>query len=473
MFLEIIQDTGDFIWTYIMAGILVLVGLYFTFRMKFTTLTMIPEMFKLIGEKTVDGKGVSSFQAFCISAAARVGTGNMAGVAIAIAVGGPGAVFWMWLIAFLGAASGFVEATLAQIYKTRDGASFRGGPAYYMEKALGARWLGVTFAVIIALTFGLAFNTVQANTIVSAFHNSFGVSKELMAVLLTIGSAIIIFGGTKLIVKVSEVIVPIMAGGYILLALGIIIFNITEIPHAFAIIFQDAFGIKEISGGAFGIAIIQGIKRGLFSNEAGMGSAPHAAATANVSHPVKQGLIQTLGVYVDTFGVCTSTAFIVLLSGLYTSEGTDGIVLTQNALESLVGSWAGIFIALMVLLFAFTSIVGNYFYGESNINFIKKSKTWLFIYRLAVVAVVAVGSLAGLDLVWGIADIFMAIMAFINLIAIVLLGNIAFRALRDYRQQKRAGKDPHFSANSIPGIHNVDEDIWPTEASRNSKVSSN
>ncbi|WP_051748445.1 alanine/glycine:cation symporter family protein [Terribacillus saccharophilus] len=456
-----------------MAGILVLVGLYFTFRMKFTTLTMIPEMFKLIGEKTVDGKGVSSFQAFCISAAARVGTGNMAGVAIAIAVGGPGAVFWMWLIAFLGAASGFVEATLAQIYKTRDGASFRGGPAYYMEKALGARWLGVTFAVIIALTFGLAFNTVQANTIVSAFHNSFGVSKELMAVLLTIGSAIIIFGGTKLIVKVSEVIVPIMAGGYILLALGIIIFNITEIPHAFAIIFQDAFGIKEISGGAFGIAIIQGIKRGLFSNEAGMGSAPHAAATANVSHPVKQGLIQTLGVYVDTFGVCTSTAFIVLLSGLYTSEGTDGIVLTQNALESLVGSWAGIFIALMVLLFAFTSIVGNYFYGESNINFIKKSKTWLFIYRLAVVAVVAVGSLAGLDLVWGIADIFMAIMAFINLIAIVLLGNIAFRALRDYRQQKRAGKDPHFSANSIPGIHNVDEDIWPTEASRNSKVSSN
>lgn len=473
MFLEIIQDTGNFIWTYIMAGILVLVGLYFTFRMKFTTLTMIPEMFKLIGEKTVDGKGVSSFQAFCISAAARVGTGNMAGVAIAIAVGGPGAVFWMWLIAFLGAASGFVEATLAQIYKTRDGASFRGGPAYYMEKALGARWLGVTFAVIIALTFGLAFNTVQANTIVSAFHNSFGVSKELMAVLLTIGSAIIIFGGTKLIVKVSEVIVPIMAGGYILLALGIIIFNITEIPHAFAIIFQDAFGIKEISGGAFGIAIIQGIKRGLFSNEAGMGSAPHAAATANVSHPVKQGLIQTLGVYVDTFGVCTSTAFIVLLSGLYTSEGTDGIVLTQNALESLVGSWAGIFIALMVLLFAFTSIVGNYFYGESNINFIKKSKTWLFIYRLAVVAVVAVGSLAGLDLVWGIADIFMAIMAFINLIAIVLLGNIAFRALRDYRQQKRAGKDPHFSANSIPGIHNVDEDIWPTEASRNSKVSSN
>nr|WP_318540963.1 alanine/glycine:cation symporter family protein [Terribacillus saccharophilus] len=456
-----------------MAGILVLVGLYFTFRMKFTTLTMIPEMFKLIGEKTVDGKGVSSFQAFCISAAARVGTGNMAGVAIAIAVGGPGAVFWMWLIAFLGAASGFVEATLAQIYKTRDGASFRGGPAYYMEKALGAHWLGVTFAVIIALTFGLAFNTVQANTIVSAFHNSFGVSKELMAVLLTIGSAIIIFGGTKLIVKVSEVIVPIMAGGYILLALGIIIFNITEIPHAFAIIFQDAFGIKEISGGAFGIAIIQGIKRGLFSNEAGMGSAPHAAATANVSHPVKQGLIQTLGVYVDTFGVCTSTAFIVLLSGLYTSEGTDGIVLTQNALESLVGSWAGIFIALMVLLFAFTSIVGNYFYGESNINFIKKSKTWLFIYRLAVVAVVAVGSLAGLDLVWGIADIFMAIMAFINLIAIVLLGNIAFRALRDYRQQKRAGKDPHFSANSIPGIHNVDEDIWPTEASRNSKVSSN
>ncbi len=228
--LKIIQSTSDFMWTYIMMGLLLLVGLYFTLKLKLTTFTQIPHMFKLIGEKTTDGKGVSSFQAFCISAAARVGTGNLAGVALAISVGGPGAVFWMWLMAFLGAASGFVEATLAQIYKTRDGeSSFRGGPAYYMEKALGQRWLGITFAVIITLTFGLAFNSVQANTIVSAFHSSFGISKGLMAVIMTVISALIIFGGKKAIVKVSEIIVPVMAGGYILLAIGIILFHITEI----------------------------------------------------------------------------------------------------------------------------------------------------------------------------------------------------------------------------------------------------
>ena len=470
--LKIIQSASDFMWTYIMMGLLLLVGLYFTLRLRMTTFTQIPHMFKLIGEKTADGKGVSSFQAFCISAAARVGTGNLAGVALAISVGGPGAVFWMWLMAFLGAASGFVEATLAQIYKTRDGeASFRGGPAYYMEKALGKRWLGVTFAVIITLTFGLAFNSVQANTIVSAFHSSFGISKGLLAIVMTVISALIIFGGTKVIVKVSEIIVPVMAGGYILLAIGIIIFHITDIPHAFMIIFQDAFGIKEIAGGAVGVAMMQGIKRGMFSNEAGMGSAPQAAATANVSHPVKQGFIQSLGVYVDTFGVCTATAFIVILSGLYTSTESDGIVLTQNALSSLVGSWAGIFIALIVFLFAFSSVVGNYFYGESNINFIKRSKTWLFIYRVAVVAMVAVGSMASLDFVWGIADLFMAIMAFINLIAIVLLGKIAFRALKDYMGQKQAGKNPQFYADSVAGIPNVDEDVWAKQADK-SKVSS-
>ncbi|WP_433957518.1 alanine/glycine:cation symporter family protein [Cytobacillus horneckiae] len=459
----VISTLNNALWSYILIILLIGMGLYFTFQTKFVQFRMVKEMFKLLGEgATADKKGVSSFQAFCISTASRVGTGNLAGVAIAITTGGPGAVFWMWLIALIGSASAFVETTLAQIYKVKDGDAFRGGPAYYMEKALNARWMGITFAVLISLTFGLAFNSVQANTITSALHESFGVSKWVMALILAVVTAVIIFGGIKTIAKVSEVIVPIMAGAYVLVALVVIIMNIKELPSIFALIFESAFGISEVAGGALGAAMMNGIKRGLFSNEAGMGSAPNAGATADVSHPVKQGLIQSLGVFVDTLVICSSTAFIILFSGLYTSKESDGIVLTQNALGTSLGSWAGIFLAIIVLLFAFSSILGNYYYGESNIGFINENKIWLHIYRVAVVGMVVFGSLASLQFVWNLADLLMGLMAIINLIAIALLGKIAFAALADYQKQKKSGKDPVFHVNNIKGLKNVE--CWGDQA---------
>ncbi|MBN6887730.1 alanine or glycine:cation symporter, AGCS family [Cytobacillus horneckiae] len=459
----VISTLNNALWSYILIILLIGMGLYFTFRTKFVQFRMVKEMFKLLGEgATADKKGVSSFQAFCISTASRVGTGNLAGVAIAITTGGPGAVFWMWLIALIGSASAFVETTLAQIYKVKDGDAFRGGPAYYMEKALNARWMGITFAVLISLTFGLAFNSVQANTITSALHESFGISKWVMALILAVVTAVIIFGGIKTIAKVSEVIVPIMAGAYVLVALVVIIMNIKELPSIFALIFESAFGISEVAGGALGAAMMNGIKRGLFSNEAGMGSAPNAGATADVSHPVKQGLIQSLGVFVDTLVICSSTAFIILFSGLYTSKESDGIVLTQNALGTSLGSWAGIFLAIIVLLFAFSSILGNYYYGESNIGFINENKIWLHIYRGAVVGMVVFGSLASLQFVWNLADLLMGLMAIINLIAIALLGKIAFAALADYQKQKKSGKDPVFHVNNIKGLKNVE--CWGDQA---------
>ncbi|KKI89138.1 sodium:alanine symporter [Bacillus sp. SA1-12] len=452
-----INGANTLLWSYILIILLIGAGLYFTIRTKFVQFRLIGEMFRLLGEGAkADKKGVSSFQAFCISTASRVGTGNLAGVAIAITLGGPGAVFWMWLIALIGSASAFIESTLAQIYKVKDGNTFRGGPAYYMERALNARWMGVTFAVIISLTFGLAFNSVQANTITSALNESFGINKVLIAIVLTVITAVIIFGGLKRVATVSEIIVPVMAGAYILMALYVMVVNFSELPSVISLIFTSAFGANEVAGGALGAAMMNGIKRGLFSNEAGMGSAPNAAATADVSHPVKQGLIQSLGVFVDTLLICSSTAFIILLSGLYTSTESDGIVLTQNALETSMGSWASIFLALIVFLFCFSSVVGNYYYGETNIEFINSNKIWLNIYRIAVVAMVAFGSLASLSFVWSLADLLMALMAIINLIAIVLLGNIAIAALNDYMKQKANGKNPVFHVSNIKGLKNVE-----------------
>nr|WP_263323661.1 alanine/glycine:cation symporter family protein [Neobacillus sp. Marseille-Q6967] len=457
LFESFMNGANTILWSYVLIVMLVGLGLYFTFRTKFVQFRMVGEMFRLMGEGSKgDKKGISSFQAFCISTASRVGTGNLAGVAIAITTGGPGAVFWMWLIALIGSASAFMESTLAQIYKVKDGDTYRGGPAYYMEKALNARWMGITFAVLISITFGLAFNSVQANTITSSLNNSFGIDKTVIAVVLSIVTAVIIFGGVKTVAKVSEWMVPVMAGAYILIALYIVVTNITELPAVFALIFKSAFGLEQVAGGTLGAAMMNGIKRGLFSNEAGMGSAPNAAATAEVSHPVKQGLIQALGVFFDTLVVCSSTAFIILLSGLYTSDESNGIVLTQNALEGSLGSWAGIFLAFIVFLFAFSSIVGNYYYAQSNIEFIKKNKLALNGFRLLVVAMVAFGSLAELTFVWSLADLFMALMAIINLIAVALLGKIAYAALADYKKQRAKGQDPVFYTSNIEGLKNVE-----------------
>ena len=457
-FNSLINIPSDFIWKYLFY-ILIGLGLFFTIRFGFIQFRYFIEMFRIVGEKPEGNKGVSSMQAFFISAASRVGTGNLTGVALAIATGGPGAVFWMWVVAAVGMASSFVESTLAQLYKVRDGEDFRGGPAYYIQKGLGARWLGIVFAILITVSFGLIFNAVQTNTIAGALDGAFHVNKIVVAIVLAVLTAFIIFGGLKRVVAVSQLIVPVMAGIYIFIALFFVITNITAFPGVIATIVKNALGFEQVVGGGIGGIIVIGAQRGLFSNEAGMGSAPNAAATAHVSHPAKQGFIQTLGVFFDTFIICTSTAFIILLYSV-TPKG-DGIQVTQAALNYHIGGWAPTFIAVAMFLFAFSSVVGNYYYGETNIEFIKTSKTWLNIYRIAVIAMVVYGSLSGFQIVWDMADLFMGIMALINLIVITLLSNVAYKVYKDYAKQRKQGLDPVFKAKNIPGLKNAE--TWEDE----------
>ncbi|MEC1777718.1 alanine/glycine:cation symporter family protein [Bacillus mojavensis] len=457
-FNSLINIPSDFIWKYLFY-ILIGLGLFFTLRFGFIQFRYFIEMFRIVGEKPDGNKGVSSMQAFFISAASRVGTGNLTGVALAIATGGPGAVFWMWVVAAVGMASSFVESTLAQLYKVKDENDFRGGPAYYIQKGLGVRWLGIVFAVLITVSFGLIFNAVQSNTIAGALDGAFHVNKIVVAIVLAALTAFIIFGGLKRVVAVTQLIVPVMAGLYILIALYVVFTNISAFPSVIATIVKNALGFEQVVGGGIGAIIVIGAQRGLFSNEAGMGSAPNAAATAHVSHPAKQGFIQTLGVFFDTFIVCTSTAFIILLYSL-TPKG-DGIQVTQAALNHHIGGWAPSFIAVAMFLFAFSSVVGNYYYGETNIEFIKTSKTWLNIYRIAVIAMVVFGCVAGFQIVWDMADLFMGIMALINLVVITLLSNVAYKVYKDYAKQRKQGLDPVFKAKNIPGLKHAE--TWEEE----------
>ena len=461
LILKMIDSINTFLWSYILIIMLITLGIYFTFRTKFVQFRYFFEMFRLLGSgESKDAKKqgkVSSFQAFCMSTASRVGTGNIAGIAIAIVAGGPGAIFWMWIIALIGSASSFVESTLAQIYKVKDGDSFRGGPAYYIEKGLNKRWLGIIFSVLITISFGFVFNAVQANTVATAFNSAFGIDKTVIGLVLAVLTAGVIFGGVHRVAKVSEIIVPIFAGLYILVSLFIIVTNLNYVPGVFKLIFESAFGMREIAMGTMGGMMLTGIKRGLFSNEAGMGSAPNAAATAEVSHPAQQGLIQTLGVFTDTIIICSCTAFIVLLYPTYMETGLTGIELTQVALSSHIGPIGNIFIAVCIFLFAFSSIVGNYYYGQSNMEFVNLSKSGLNIFRIVVVLMVLCGSIVKLQVVWDLADLFMGIMAIINLISITLLGKYAFLALDDYTKQKKAGiKNPIFNASNIKGLKNVE-----------------
>lgn len=451
---------NELLWSKVLIIMLITLGLYFTFRTKFVQFRFFGEMFRLLGDGAKGEKkegAVSSFQAFCISTASRVGTGNIAGIAMAVVAGGPGAIFWMWLIALIGSASSFVESTLAQIFKVKDGEGFRGGPAYYMEQGLKSKSMGIVFSILITICFGFIFNAVQSNTITAAFNNAFGVNRLVLGLILATLTGIIIFGGVHRVAKVSEIIVPIFAVLYILVSLVVVVMNITEIPGIIKDIFESALGLREMAVGSMSGIILVGIKRGLFSNEAGMGSAPNAAATADVSHPVKQGLIQTLGVFTDTIVICSCTAFMILLYSDYSTSGLEGIELTQAALSSQIGPIGNIFIAVCILLFAFSSIVGNYYYGESNIEFMSKNKTILNVFRAMVVAMVLFGSVAKVQLVWDLADVFMGLMAVINLVAIALLGKYAFIALKDYTDQKKAGiKDPVFDASNIAGLENVE-----------------
>lgn len=455
---------NDALWTYILIAMLLGCAVWFTLKTRFIQFRMLREMIRLLGDSGGKGdngeKHISSFQAFAISLASRVGTGNLAGVATAIAVGGPGAIFWMWVIALLGASSAFVESTLAQLYKIKGKDSFIGGPAYYMKKGLKKPWMGMLFAVLITITFGFAFNSVQSNTICAAIEHAFGFNHVPMGIIITVLTLIIIFGGIQRIAKVSSIIVPIMALGYIGLALVIVILNITHLPAVIETIISHAFGWQQALGGSIGVALMQGIKRGLFSNEAGMGSAPNVAATAFVSHPVKQGLIQTLGVFTDTLIICTCTAFIILFSGAPLDGSANGVQLTQQALTNEIGISGGIFVAVALFFFAFSSIIGNYYYGEANIRYITRRKWVVYTYRILVGGMVLFGSLASLDFVWSMADITMGLMAICNLIAISLLGKYAFRLLKDYQAQKKAGiKSPVFTKDKMKDIEK-DIECW-------------
>lgn len=455
-FKSIVATGNDLIWTQFLIGLLLLAGLFFSLSSRFVQLRWLKEMFRVIGEKPetlANGeKGISSFQAFAISAASRVGTGNIAGVATAIVLGGPGAVFWMWVIAFFGAASAFFEATLAQVYKVPDKeGGFRGGPAYYMERGLGQKWLGVTFSILITITFAFVFNTVQSNTIAESLNTQYNTPSWITGVILAVITAAVIFGGVRWIANVSSAIVPVMAIFYILLVAFILVTHISDVIPMLVSIVKGAFGLEPAFGGALGFTVMQGIKRGLFSNEAGMGSAPNAAAAAAVSHPVKQGLIQSLGVFFDTMVVCTATAIMILLySGLeFGEKAPQGVAVTQAALNNHVGSFGGFFLTVAVFLFAYSSVIGNYYYGQSNVEYLTKNKVVMFVFRLIVVIMVFLGAVIKVETVWATADLFMGLMAILNITAIIALAHVVFEVARDYGEQRRRGLNPVFRTKNV------------------------
>ena len=461
-----IAPVNNFLWSYILVFILVILGVYFTVKTGFVQFRLFPHMFRLLTESTGNRKekSISSFQAFCIGTASRVGTGNITGIAIAIVAGGPGAIFWMWCLALLGSATAFIESTLAQIYKVRDGRRYRGGPAYYIQQGLNQKWMAWLFCILIIITFGFVFNAVQANTIAVSFAKAFNLPSWVIGAIITISTGMIIFGGVRRIALATEIMVPVMALAYIFVVLYIMITHFSMIPGVFVLIFKCAFGIKPVVGGVIGVtvknALQNGIRRGLFSNEAGMGSAPNAAATAEISHPVKQGLIQSLGVFSDTIVICSATAMIILLAGKYNTSSFEGIQLTQESLSYLVGSWGDTFIAVCILLFAFSSIIGNYYYGETNVEFLGKSKKALLIYRLLVLYMVMFGSIQKVALVWDMADFSMGLMALVNLIAIIFLGKYSIAALKDYIKQLKMKKNPIFYQDSLENL-NLQVECWP------------
>lgn len=468
---QAVDQTNNILWSYVLIIMLIAVGLWFTLRTGAVQVRMLPEMFRVlkdgIGAGTKDGH-ISSFQAFCVSTASRVGVGNIAGIAIAIVTGGPGAVFWMWMIALIGAASGFVESTLGQIYKVPlPEGGFRGGPAYYIRNGLGRPKAAIFFAVLISVTYGLIFNSVQANTIALSLESAFGLNPATTGLVVTLFALAVIFGGITRVAKVTEWVVPIMATIYIITALWVTVVNIDRLPEVIMSIFANAFGTDALLGGGFGAAIMAGIKRGLFSNEAGMGAVPNAAATADTEHPVRQGLVQAFGVFVDTMIVCTASAFIILCTGDYQEAGLTGIALMQHDLALFLGEWARGALAVFIILFAFSSIVGNYYYGEINIGFISRNKLWLNLFRATVGVMIFVGSIAELKLVWDMADLFMALMAITNILAIAALGGQTFVALQDYLRQRRAGiEKPHFHASVLPRTEGI---VWWRDESGEAK----
>lgn len=455
-------------YSYVLIVLLVGAGLYYGWRTRLVQIRLIPEMLRAVVERPDAGDGqtkpISAFRAFSISAASRVGTGNVAGVAVAISVGGPGAVFWMWVLAIIGGATAFVESTLGQLYKVRDGGEYRGGPAYYLSRGIGNKRLGAVmaaiFAVAITFTYGAVFNAVQSNSITHAVDNA--VDQDLswlpavIGIVLALLAGLVIFGGVQRISGVSQIIVPVMALAYVGLAAIIFFTNLDQVPGVIGDIIASAFGVREVAGAGIWAAMTQGMRRGLFSNEAGMGSTPNAAATASVSHPVKQGLVQTLGVYFDTLVVCSATAVIILLSQPVFGTGFEGVELTQNALQHQIGSIAAPVLAVILFFLAFSSIVGNYYYGETNIAFLIGSTAVRTVFRGIVLGMVFFGAVAQVDLVWNLADLASSVMATVNIVGLLLIGGTAMLLLRHYLAQKRMGLDPVFHRDDLPGLTGVE-----------------
>ena len=463
---DILTKLNDFMYTYVLIIMLVAVGVYFTIRTRGVQIRLLKDGIKSLMEKNTEEengkKKVSSFQALMISTASRVGTGNIAGIATAIAEGGPGAVFWMWLMAVIGGASAFAESTLAQVYKVKENGEFRGGPSYYMERALGKRWMGVLFSVLLIICFAYGFNGLQSYNMSSALeyyipNYTESIWPMIVGLVLAAATAVVIWGGSHRIGVITSVIVPIMAISYILIGIVTMIMNVSELPKVFALIFENAFDFQAMAGGLAGSAVVIGIKRGLFSNEAGMGSAPNASASADVAHPVNQGLVQTISVFIDTLLICSSTAMLLLVSGVEGKSGAlDGIPYVQAAISSNVGQWGIHFITFSIFAFAFSSLVGNYFYAESNILFIKNNKTLLFVFRITCIVAIFLGAQADFSLVWNLADVTMGLMAIVNIIAIFLLSGTVVKVLNDYEKQKKQGIKPVFHEKNV-GIKNT---VW-------------
>lgn len=446
-------------YTYILIILLVGTGIYFTIRTRGVQFRLLKDGIRSMLEKSNEGedgeKHISSFQALMISTASRVGTGNIAGIATAIAAGGPGAVFWMWVTAVIGGASAFIESTLAQVYKVKENGQFRGGPSYYMERALGKRWMGILFSVLLIICFAYGFNGLQAYNMSSALeyyipNYSDTIFPMLLGLVLAVAAGLVIWGGVHRIGFITSVLVPVMAVIYILIGFVTMMMHIRQLPEIFAVIFENAFDVQAMMGGFAGSAVVIGIKRGLFSNEAGMGSAPNASASADVDHPVKQGLVQIISVFIDTILICSSTAMMLLVSGVEGKSGVlNGIPYVQAAICTNVGSWGIHFITISIFAFAFSSLIGNYYYAESNILFIRNSKMLLFLLRITCVTAIFLGAQADFSLVWNLADVTMGGMAIVNIIAILLLGETAIKVLRNYEEQKKAGKAPMFYEEDV------------------------
>ncbi|SLM94660.1 alanine/glycine:cation symporter family protein [Brevibacterium yomogidense] len=470
-------NAEGWLWTWLGMPVVGLLALYFTLRTGAVQFRMLPAMFRSITEKPQsdegakhDTKSLSAFQAFVISAAARVGTGNVSGVAGAIFIGGPGAVVWMWIMCLFTSAASFIESTLAQLYKVRAEDTYKGGPAFYIHRGLGSRGFGAFFALLFIFCFALAFTSLQANTITDAVSGAVGAFADpaglpwlpfLVGIVLALFTAGIVVGGMRRVANVAQNMVPVMAAIYLLIGLIVVGMNFGELPRVFGQMFEGAFSPQAAVGGGIGAAIVNGVQRGMLSNEAGMGSVPNVAATASVSHPVKQGLVQTLGVYFDTLLICTITAFIVLVAFPDPSTGGEGLLMVQESLTASLGAWSAILLGAIMLLLAFTSVLGNYSYGEANVHFLTSKRGWHLAFGLSVVAMVFIGSVISVELAWSIAGVSMVVIALINLVVITILAPTAMRLLRDYRAKLGKGEDPIFLATDMPDIKNVE--TWAPE----------